>query len=394
LERAERIRELYERYTSAKVTEAELAEFFALADEPANEEIFNELFGATWDELEKADPRNRRLTPIHQTVPSHQLTPIRKLWPARRIAAAAAIFIGLATTTYFILKSKPATPTETVATAKTPTDMAPGSNKATLTLGNGAKMILDSEAVGDLAQQGNTKITKTDSGRLAYIVNNNARPNKTTIIEENILTTPRGGEYQLILPDGTKVWLNSASSITYPTAFSGTQRFVKVTGEVYFEVVHNSKMPFVVKAGNQVITDVGTAFNINAYPDEGAITTTLVEGGVKIYVGSKTNLLNPGMQEIASVEGESVAIKNNVDVARFIAWRQGRFEFNNTDVHTILRQISRWYDVDIKTEGAITNETFGGGISRKLPLSDVLRLLESNGLKFRLDGKTLYVSNK
>ena len=188
-------------------------------------------------------------------------------WRRLRWIAAAAAIAGALLISKILFFQKPQNSQSNISTTKN-NDIAPGGNRATLTLGNGAAMILDSEATGNLAQQGNTVISKIDSGRLAYTVENNKPNEKPGTIEENVLTTPRGGQYQLDLPDGTKVWLNSASSITYPTAFSGNQRFVIVTGEVYFEVVHNSNMPFVVKTTNSVITDLGTQFNINAYPEE------------------------------------------------------------------------------------------------------------------------------
>jgi transmembrane sensor len=310
--------------------------------------------------------------------------------PVRRLnwAAAAAIVVGITIGTYFLIRQR--TNSQGIETTIAKADIAPGGNRATLTLGNGAAMILDSEAIGTLAQQGNTKISKTDSGRLAYTVENNKTSNKATI-EENILTTPRGGQYQLELADGTKVWLNAASSITYPAAFEGKQRFVKVTGEVYFEVVHNSNMPFVVKAGNQVITDLGTSFNINAYPDEGALTTTLLQGSIKIFVGTKTNLLVPGQQEIASVEGESVMIKNNADIDKVMAWRNGKMALTDVSVKQLMTEISRWYDVDIEYVGTVPNKQFYGSIHRDVPLSTVLNALKAYGVETKVERKKIIV---
>jgi transmembrane sensor len=249
-----------------------------------------------------------------------------KKMPFRRLnwAAATAVIVIVTLVTYFLIRHR--TNVQHREAAITRTNIPPGGNRATLTLGNGATMVLDSEAIGALAQQGNTKISITDSGGLAYTFDNSGT-NHEAAIEENILTTPPGGKYQLELPDGTKLWLNAASSITYPTAFTGNQRFVKLTGEIYFEVVHNPNMPFVVKAGNQVITDLGTSFfNINANKEGGAITTTVLQGSVKIFVGTKTNLLFPGQQEITSFEGESVTIKNIADIDKVMAWRRNAYK--------------------------------------------------------------------
>jgi transmembrane sensor len=310
--------------------------------------------------------------------------------PFRRLnwAAAAAVIVGISVGTYFLIRNR--TNSQNIETTIAREDIAPGGNRATLTLGNGAAMILDSEAVGALAHQGNTKISKTDSGRLSYTIENNKTSKKATIVE-NILKTPRGGKYQIELADGSKIWLNAASSITYPTSFEGKQRFVKVTGEVYFEVVYNSNMPFVVKAGNQVITDLGTSFNINAYPDEGAITTTLLQGSIKIFVGSKSNLLVPGQQEIASVEGESVMIKNNVDIDKVMAWRNGKISLTDVSVKQLMTEISRWYDVDIEYSGTVPNKQFYGSIRRDVPLSTVLNDLKVYGVETKVEGKKIIV---
>lgn len=316
---------------------------------------------------------------------------ILKKMPVRSLnwAAAAAIFFGVSIGTYFLMRYK--TKSENVETNIAKADIAPGGNRATLTLGNGATMMLDSETVGALAQQGNTKISIADSGRLTYIVENNKSSEKPASTEENILTTPRGGQYQLDLTDGTRVWLNSASSIIYPTAFAGKQRFVKVTGEVYFEVVHNPKMPFVVKTDNSVITDLGTSFNIKAYKEEGAITTTLLRGNLKIFVGSITNLLFPGQQEISSFEGESVTIKSSADIDKVMAWRHGKISLTGMSLRQLMTEISRWYDVDIEYSGSVPDKQLHGSIRRDVPLSTVLNALKTYGIETKLEGKKIII---
>jgi transmembrane sensor len=311
--------------------------------------------------------------------------PVRKISWTIPVAASVVILLGL--TVYFGFFNKVKNEKSVEKDITLVQDVAPGGNRATLTLGNGATMILDSESVGILTQQGNTSISKTDSGQLSYTV----EKGKPITIEENILTTPRGGQYQLVLPDGTKVWLNSASSITYPTAFSGNQRFVKTTGEVYFEVVHNASMPFVVKVGNTVITDLGTSFNINAYKEEGSITTTLLQGSIKIFVGSKTDILFSGQQEMTSVEGKSVTIKNNVDIDKVMAWKNGKLSFADVSVRQLMTEISRWYDVDIEYSGSVPNKQFYGSIRRDVPLSTVLNAIRSYGVETKIEGKKIIV---
>ncbi len=342
-----------------------------------------------WEQMKRAIVKGNTVPAVllsDRTLPD---THVKKM-PFRKLnwAAAAAVIVGISIGTYFLIRHR--TNSQAIETAFPKTDIAPGGNRATLTLGNGATMILDSEAIGNLAHQGNTMISKTDSGRLSYIVGNNKPLNKTTN-EENILTTPRGGQYQLELTDGTKVWLNAASSIKYPVAFEGNQRFVKVTGEVYFEVLHNPNMPFVVKAGNQVITDLGSSFNINGYPDEGAITTTILHGSAKISVGTKTNLLFRGQQEIASVEGESVTIKNGVDMNEVMAWRYGKMALTGMTVQQLMTEISRWYNVDIEYEGTVPDKQFYGSIRRDVPLSIVLNDLKAYGVETKLEGRKIIV---
>jgi len=236
----------------------------------------------------------------------------------------------------------------------------------------------------------------------------------------NTISTPRGGQYQLVLPDGTRVWLNAASSLRFPTAFTGSDRTVSMTGEVYFEVAPDKVRPFHVQVNDMTVDVLGTHFNVMAYGDEAAVKTTLLEGSVKVKAGDQERLLIPGQQaslgnraapgapQAGGAQSDAVqrastgnpgaprpaAEKLSVqtaDVQQAIAWKNGFFEFENMDLGTIMRQISRWYDVDISYETQDTAARFGGGISRKLDLPDVLRLLEVNGVHFRLDKRTLTV---
>jgi ferric-dicitrate binding protein FerR (iron transport regulator) len=195
-----------------------------------------------------------------------------------------------------------------------------------------------------------------------------------------------------MLPDGTKVWLNAASSIRYPAAFTGNERMVEVKGEAYFEVMHNDKMPFKVKAGGEIVQDIGTRFNINAYDDEPSMKTTLVEGSVKIMWKLQQPItLAPGQQIEADKSGQ-ITLNRDADIEEAIAWKNGKFEFDNTDLATILRQVSRWYDVDITYKDDLGTTKFGGGISRNLNLSAILHLLESTGAHFTLDKRVIIVS--
>ena len=265
----------------------------------------------------------------------------------------------------------------------------PGSNKAILTLADGSTIILETAANGTLTQQGNSKIVKPAEGKLAY----NLLDEKTTEVLYNSIATPRGGQYQVIFSDGSKVWLNAASSLRFPAGFTGNERKVELVGEAYFEVSKNASMPFKVAiAGKGEVEVLGTHFNVHAYHDEETTHTTLLEGSVRV-TGLSTgdsHIINPGEQ--AQVDGKGqISINKNADTEQAIAWKNGTFNFSNADLEMVLRQLSRWYDVDIKFEGAVPQRKFAGEIQRDLKLPQVLKLLEKNNVFCKLEGKTLIV---
>jgi ferric-dicitrate binding protein FerR (iron transport regulator) len=266
-------------------------------------------------------------------------------------------------------------------------DLAPGGNKAVLTLADGSKVDLGSIKNGASTIQPGAHVIK-ESGQLAYQVagaNSGAIP-----VSYNTLTTPRGGQYELTLADGTKVWLNAASSLKFPTAFTGSERVVELTGEAYFEVVHNAKQPFKVKTAGQVIQDIGTQFDVNSYADEAAIATTLVEGSVKIFDAKGATMIKPGQQHLLKSDGGSL-VKDDVDLDEVTAWKNGMFQFNNADIKTIMRQISRWYNVDVEYHGQVPSSTYHGRISRNSNASAVLKILELSGIDFTIEGRTIIV---
>ncbi len=266
-------------------------------------------------------------------------------------------------------------------------DLAPGGNKAVLTLADGSKVDLGSIKNGVSTIQPGAHIIK-QSGELAY----QAASDKTGPVQVsyNTLTTPRGGQYELTLADGTKVWLNAASSLKFPTVFTGGERVVELTGEAYFEVVHNAKQPFKVKTSGQVIQDIGTQFNVNSYADETALTTTLVEGSVKIFDTKGATIIKPGQQYLLKSDGGSL-VKDDVDVDEATAWKNGMFQFNNADIKTIMRQISRWYNVDVEYRGEVPASTYHGRISRNSNASAVLKILELSGINFTVEGGKIIV---
>lgn len=266
-------------------------------------------------------------------------------------------------------------------------DLAPGGHKAILTLANGAKINLANIKNGSLTIQPGAHVNK-ESGQLAYKA---AADNSGPIqISYNTLTTPRGGQYQLTLADGTKVWLNAASSLKYPTAFSGSERVVELTGEAYFEVAHNAKQPFKVKTAGQIVQDIGTQFDINSYADEEAVTTTLVEGSVKIYSVKGQTMLRPGQQYLSKADGSS-QLKDDIDTREATAWKVGMFQFDNADIRTIMRQVSRWYNVDVEYRGTVPASTYHGRISRNSNASAVLQILALGGINFTMEGGKIIV---
>lgn len=311
----------------------------------------------------------------------------RKLW----MAAASVLIVLVAGLSYFYLSKNPYIEVRgnVVKNTMLKNDIVPGGNKAILTLSNGSTIVLDSAQNGTLTQQGNTKIVKLNDGKLAYQKDKN---NNAVAIQYNTITTPRGGQYQLVLADGSNVWLNAASSIRFPTSFNGRERDVQITGEAYFEVAHNAEMPFHVKVNGMEISVLGTHFNVNAYDDEKVIKTTLLEGSIKVSKGSEIVLIAPGDQAQIAENTDKIDIKRNVDLEEIVAWKNGKFIFQNADIHSIMKQLERWYNITVSYEGKISNEEFVGVISRDVNISQILNILEkTESIKFEIDGKEVTV---
>lgn len=263
-------------------------------------------------------------------------------------------------------------------------DVGPGSNKATLILANGSSVTLDSSG-NRVIQQGNTAIQQ-HNGQLQYQVGKSLAN-----AGYNTLSTPRGAQFRVTLSDGTKVWLNSASSLKYPAAFTGKERTVELQGQGYFEVSKNAGQPFKVKVNNMEVNVLGTHFDIMAYPDEKMVNTTLLEGAVQVQSGKEMQLLKPGQQAILNKESQQLSVQAAA-VNKVVAWKDGLFVFNNMDLATILREISRWYDVEIVYEVVPNGKLYGGGISRHLQLSEILHFLEANGInRFKIEGRKVIV---
>jgi transmembrane sensor len=294
--------------------------------------------------------------------------------------AAASILILLATSVYLNTTFQKQNP-ESTQTQPVPqeNDVLPGSAKAILTMADGQKIRLDSTARVILAEKG--------------IVNRNALisyspTNAASAI--NTLTTPRGGAYKIKLSDGTMVWLNAASSITYPTVFTGSERTVKITGEAYLEVAKDKSKPFHVQVGEMNVQVLGTSFNINAYPDEGAIKTTLLEGSVCVNAYKRLQTLIPGQQAQVSRQ-KAIKIVKDADIDQVMAWKNGLFNFEGASLEEVMKQLERWYDIEVVYESGVPDIEFGGKLTKDISLAGLLKALEKSKVHFRIEGRKLMV---
>lgn len=320
--------------------------------------------------------------------------PISRVQPALRVAFlrrrwfryAAAIILIASTITAVVVSSDRKHGLSKKDVHSIPHDITPGGERAVLTLADGSQIVLDSAGNGTLAQQGNAQVVKLSDGQISYNLKGAAREE----IIMNTMTTPKGGQYQLTLPDGSRVWLNAASSITFPATFVGGNRSVTVTGEVYFEVVKNKAQPFVVNINNESLVQVlGTSFNVNSYRDGSAVTTTtLLEGSIKISqqaTAGRSVTLRPGQQAVSSSAAQSLQIRDNADIAKVMAWRNGLFNFDGMGLPEMMRQFERWYDVTVIYEGAIPEKVFRGKMQRDLNLSEALEILKGVGIHYRIE---------
>lgn len=303
-------------------------------------------------------------------------------WKYAAVAAIAGLV--LLTGTWWLVKSNRVSD-GMAAVNVYKNEVKPGGNHAVLTLSGGASIVLDSVVGGQLANQGGAQVVKMTGGSISY----KAAEGNTAMVY-NTLTTPAGGKYQLTLSDGTRVWLNALSSIRFPAAFNGAERTVDITGEAYFDVARNDRKPFNVRMNGLEIEVLGTSFNVNAYPDESAIRATLTQGAIRLVRGGNGMLLKPGEQgETKGKDGLEVV--KDVDAEQAIAWKNGLFSFDNADVQTVMRQLSRWYGIEVRYEGKPSAVSFGGTMGRDLDLTQVLTGLSKSGIHFRLEGKVLTV---
>lgn len=304
-----------------------------------------------------------------------------------RLTAAAAVLILISAGVYVLRSSKPAQ--ETVKTHHYKQDVAPGGNRATLTLGDGSVIELDSAQNGALGSQGNTQVIKMAGAQLAY---DNGDAGDREVFYYNTVNTPRGGQYQIILPDGSKVWLNAESSLRFPTAFAGNERKVELTGEAYFDIVKDAAKPFIVQLNRMDVEVLGTEFNIMAYANERTVNTSLLRGAVRVRSGDARSLLRPGQQAQLHKDGK-LNVVNHPFIEEEAAWKDGMFIFNNAALESIMRRICRWYNVEADfTSEKLKSQLFTGQIPRQENLSEVLKMLElTDAVHFDVENRTILV---
>jgi len=337
------------------------------------------------------DELNQETEAIYKSLMKEKVpVKVKRLWyPA--VAAACLLMVVGAGLFYYIQHSPEV---KQVAAANIiPNDVAPAKNTATLTLANGKKITLADAPIGLIAEQRNVSIFKTSDGKLVY-KSKSLKANEAPFLgnpELNIISTARGQQYQVILPDGSKIWLNAASSFTFPATFGSLkQRKVELTGEAYFEVAKDKSHPFIVKTDKQEVEVLGTHFNVNSYSDEDATKTTLLEGSVKVSNSNEQKILHPGQESLLA---KNSLVIRKADTQEAVAWKNGDFIFNNEDFGSILRQVARWYNVEIIDKGNHENLHLSGTVSRSKNISAVLKALEITGkVKFKIDGNRVIVA--
>ena len=351
-----------------------------------------------WDELEMGDEHTagaelygKVLSEIKARESSSKKVFFMRKW---FIAASVTFLLGVSASMFFYLRNDNSFLSAKNSKQPFKNTIAPGGNKALLTLANGSKITLDDAATGELAKQAGVRVTKAANGQLVYTVENSSvSPVTSGEIAYNTIETPKGGQYQVDLPDGSKVWLNAGSSLKYPTNFNGNIRSVELAGEAYFEVAKNAKKPFRVVSNSQVVEVLGTHFNISSYMDDASVKTTLLEGSVKVLSArsNQSRLLKPGEQSSINYLNNSFSVQQ-VNTEEVVAWKNGYFLFVDEDLKTIMSKFARWYNVDVEYAANVDNLRFGGMVSRKRDLAQALKIIEQTGnIKTKIEGRRVII---
>lgn len=389
----ERLTYLFKQYTDKKATYAERLEFQELVQAGKHDELLKHLL----DEYLNADHAHhpnlgiaseaKMLARILEKAGTTNTLSTRKIRLWQKLTVAAAVVFVIVAGGYFYYNASKNVSNENLNAFEN--DITPGKMGATLTLANGKRISLTAQLTGKLAEEAGVSISKTNDGKLVYKVESNQH----SVNQINTVSTSPGETYTISLADGTSVWLNAASSLTFNTQLNANgKREVKLSGEGYFEVAKDKSHPFIVEAANQKVEVLGTHFNINSYTDEPFVKTTLLEGSVKVNVqGGSHRILKPGQQALLS--DNKLKVKS-VDINSVIDWKNSEFTFNNETLESIMRKVARWYDVEIIYEGNNKTKLFWGSVSRYEHLNQVLQTLELTGdVKFRLTGRRLYITN-
>jgi ferric-dicitrate binding protein FerR (iron transport regulator) len=388
-EKNARLQHLLNQYLAHSLSEVEKTELWGYINDPVYElqvkDVLSEAFEENTERNELTQTKQHELlrSIYKRDTTERKNSGTRQLWP--HIAAAAAIGLILFSVAVFYFPDRKSNPK---LTATYTSDVGPGKAGATLTLANGKKIKLSGTENGQLAEEAGVKIKKTADGQVIYEITAAGKGQHAF----HTLSTANGETYQLSLPDGSKVWLNSASSLTYTTSLKESKkRMVRLTGEAYFEIARDKSHPFIVKTDRQEVEVLGTHFNVNSYSDEPFTATTLLEGSVKVSSDVGSQVLEPGEQ--SAIDGLTINV-HSVNTEKVIDWKNGDFVLNNENFKTALRKIARWYDVEIIYDSSIPDDIESGGwISRKAKLSAVLKSIESTGqVRFRIEGKKIYVS--
>ncbi len=393
-----RFEELLQRFISDSISPAELVELQQWVLDDTATDVLDAVLQhayrnpelAVYNDYDKDAVYREIQTRLQINTGKKQEVPLRvrykRLYRWTRVAAMLILFVGLG---YYFFTRSAGVPQKNVEITRIKDIRAPQTNRAMITMSDGTVMDLDSAGNGQLAAQGAAQLVKLANGVIAYKLS--GKGSQITAPIYNTLTNPRGSRViHITLSDGSAVWLNAGSSITYPVVFTGNERNVTLLGEAYFEVAKDKIKKFIVRSG-QIATEVlGTHFNINAYEDESDIKVTLLEGRVKVNGNGHYALLSPGMQARIGAAGE-LRIITDVDVLAETGWKNGYFSFNNADIAAVMRQLARWYDVTIVFEGEIPNREFEGEIQRTLSLSDMLKILEKNKVNFKIEGRKIIV---
>lgn len=386
-----RITLLISKYFENSLTLEESLELKNLIERLPSDQEIPEVFSEIWSQSANQNPvlaeenKEKLIQNVLQKAGRTAKLPALKM---RYFSAAAAIIVMVVSTVFFYFSKNTAATQSSNELANTIDSalLQPGYSKATLTLQDGTAIALDSLQEGILFKNDEVTVLKEEDGKIVFLPQGDFANNGLPIpskVWTNTVSTPLGGDYKIIMSDGSTIWLNAGSTLQYPSVFSGNERKVQLTGEAFFEVAHNPAMPFYVEVEGTKIKVLGTKFNVNAYQNEEALKTTLIEGKVLISKGNNELVLNPGEQAV-TFGNSNVIQKRTANVEEVVAWKNGFFQFERADIATIMRQVSRWYNIEVVFEGKINPIDFSGKISKNVPAQTVLRILEEGGMHFEI----------